>query len=465
MKVVYTDEQRREAVAKFRRCHSYTKTCRELGYPSLHTLRVWVSQTRPGKKRAKKRKAPRRYGWQIKLEAVERMEGGQRVDHIAKDLKIDVPVLIYQWRTLWKKEGRWGLMTKHERRKAAGFVTESQLRQSLPDDVEQLRSLAARLMVEKAVLEQQVKMMGKDLGGIPDQLPNSVKTTVVDTLRSQWPLALLVDVLGLPPSSYYYHRKVKQAGDKYEQLRVLIKKIALENHYVYGSRRIWIALRKCGQRVSEKIVRRVMKEERIAVYYAKKKRRYSSYEGEVSPAPEDLVKHDFHADEPNQLWLTDVSEFAGPDGKVYFSPIIDCFDGKIVAYRCQRDARKTLTQAMLEDGIAYLTQCRADPCQLVLHSDRGGHYRCKEWLARTEQVGIQRSMSRKGCSPDNARCEGFFGTMKTEMFYGRQWQSVSQIEEAIDWYIDWYNNVRIKTELGGLTIKAHREKMKEHKNV
>lgn len=120
---------------------------------------------------------------------------------------------------------------------------------------------------------------------------------------------------------------------------------------------------------------------------------------------------------------------------------------------------------MLEDGIAYLTLCRADPCQLALHSDHGGHYRCKEWLARTEQVGIQRSMSRKGCSPDNARCERFFGTMKTEMFYGRQWQSVSQIEEAIDWYIDWYNNVRIKTELGGLTIKAHREKMKEHKNV
>lgn len=90
---------------------------------------------------------------------------------------------------------------------------------------------------------------GKDPGGILDQLPNSVRTTVVDTLPSQWPLALLVDVLGLPPSSYYYHRQVKQAGDNYEQLRVLIEKIALENHYIYGSRRIWIALRKCGQRV------------------------------------------------------------------------------------------------------------------------------------------------------------------------------------------------------------------------
>lgn len=82
------------------------------------------------------------------------MERGQRVDHIAKDLKIDVPVLIYRWRILWKKEGRWGLMIKYERRKAAGFVTESQLRQLLPDDVGQLCSLAAPLMVEKAVLEQ-----------------------------------------------------------------------------------------------------------------------------------------------------------------------------------------------------------------------------------------------------------------------------------------------------------------------
>lgn len=116
MKVVYTDEQRRVAVAKFRKCHSYAKTCRELGYPSLHTLRDWVSESRPGKKRPKKRKAPRRYRGQIKLEAVERMERGQRVEDIAQDLKIDVPALIYRWRTSWKKEGQWGLMTRHERK-------------------------------------------------------------------------------------------------------------------------------------------------------------------------------------------------------------------------------------------------------------------------------------------------------------------------------------------------------------
>lgn len=86
-----------------------------------------------------------------------------------------------------------------------------------------------------------------------------------------------------------------------------------------------------------------MKQERILVYYAKKKRRYSSYEGKVSPGPEDLVKHDFHGGEPNQLWLTDLFEFAGRDDRVYFSSIIDCFDGKIIAYRCQRDGPKALT--------------------------------------------------------------------------------------------------------------------------
>ncbi|WP_422836990.1 DDE-type integrase/transposase/recombinase [Arcanobacterium canis] len=115
-------------------------------------------------------------------------------------------------------------------------------------------------------------------------------------------------------------------------------------------------MRERGQKVSEKVIRRLMKEEQVAVYYAKKKRRYSSYEGEVSPVPKDLIKRDFHAEYPNQKWLTDVSEFAGPDGKVYFSPILDCYDGYIVAYRRQRNAEKTLTQGMLEDAITAVSR-------------------------------------------------------------------------------------------------------------
>ena len=100
-------------------------------------------------------------------------------------------------------------------------------------------------------------------------------------------------------------------------LRAQITQISRDSMHTYGSPRIWFALRKAGIRVSEKVVRRLMKEERIPVYYARRKRKYTSYEGEITPAPVDHVKRKFRAAAPNQLWVTDVTEFAGSDGKVY----------------------------------------------------------------------------------------------------------------------------------------------------
>lgn len=95
----------------------------------------------------------------------------------------------------------------------------------------------------------------------------------------------------------------------------------------YGYRRIKAVL-KTG--VSEKVVRRIMAEEGLSAHVPKR-RRYSSYEGETTPAPANLVDRDFTAERPNEKWLTDISEIKARDGKVYLSPMIDCFDGKIVA--------------------------------------------------------------------------------------------------------------------------------------
>lgn len=96
----------------------------------------------------------------------------------------------------------------------------------------------------------------------------------------------------------------------------------------YGYRRIKAVL-KTG--VSEKVVRRIMAEEGLSAHVPKR-RRYSSYEGETTPAPANLVDRDFTAERPNEKWLTDISEIKARDGKVYLSPPVDCFDGKIVAY-------------------------------------------------------------------------------------------------------------------------------------
>ncbi len=169
--------------------------------------------------------------------------------------------------------------------------------------------------------------------------------------------------------------------------------------------------------------------------------------GEISPAPDNLLNRDFSAHEPNKKWLTDITEFQIPAGKVYLSPMIDCFDGMVVSWSIGTRPDAELVNTMLDAAIETVTATGGRP---VVHSDRGGHYRWLGWLSRIADAKLVRSMSRKGCSPDNAACESFFGRLKNELFYPRDWLSTS-IEEfiaAVDAYIRWYNESRIKASLG-----------------
>ncbi|MDG0857692.1 IS3 family transposase, partial [Roseateles puraquae] len=161
---------------------------------------------------------------------------------------------------------------------------------------------------------------------------------------------------------------------------------------------------------------------------------------------------------PNEKWLTDISEFQIPAGKVYLSPMIDCFDGMVVSWSIGTRPNAELVNTMLDAAIDKVAASGERP---VVHSDRGGHYRWPGWLARIADAKLVRSMSRKGCSPDNAACEGFFGRLKIEMFFARDWLSTS-IEEfvaALDAYIRWYNEVRIKSSLGFRSPAQHRRRL------
>ncbi len=119
--------------------------------------------------------------------------------------------------------------------------------------------------------------------------------------------------------------------DKYEKLRHRITVLFRENYKRYGYRRIHALLAREGTRVSEKVVRRLMQEYSLIVIM-KKRHKYSAYRSENAPAADNLIKRDFHADAPNIKWLTDITEFAIPAGKVYLSPIVDCFDGLMVSW-------------------------------------------------------------------------------------------------------------------------------------
>ena len=261
----------------------------------------------------------------------------------------------------------------------------------------------------------------------------------------------------LARSSYFYHRGRIQLGDKYVEVRQLLVDIFAHNLGCYGYRRMRASLRRSCVCISEKVVRRLMKQENL-IAATPKRRRYGSYLGEISPAPGNLINRDFHSTAPNQKWLTDITEFQIPAGKVYLSPMIDCFDGLVVSWTLGTRPDAELVNTMLDAAIKTIVGGNDRP---IVHSDRGAHYRWPGWLSRIGDAGLIRSMSRKGCSPDNAACEGFFGRLKTEMFYPRDWRSttIAQFIEALDAYIRWYNEKRIKMSLGYLSPIEYRERL------
>lgn len=205
--------------------------------------------------------------------------------------------------------------------------------------------------------------------------------------------------------------------------------------------------------MSEKVVCRIMKASPSVSASAST----ALAKGEIGEAPENIVKRDFHADGPNRLWLTDITEFSIPAGKACLSPIIDCFDGMCVAWTQSTSPNAELVNSMLYAAASKLPEGEHP----VSHSDRGCHYRWPGWIERCKRYGITRSMSKKGCSPDNSAMEGFFGRLKVEFVYGRDWSgwSIHGFMDALDEYVHWYNEEGIKLSLGGMSPMQYRRSL------
>lgn len=153
---------------------------------------------------------------------------------------------------------------------------------------------------------------------------------MIDALKNKYKLKELLQFLRLSKNSCFYQKARLLKDDKYTQLREEIIDVFIENYKTYGYRRIYLALNNKGIIVSEKVIRRIMKQNGLIVYQPKQKK-YSSYMGEISPEVENIIQRDFHATELNSKWLTDITEFHIPAEKVYLSPIIDCFYGLVVS--------------------------------------------------------------------------------------------------------------------------------------
>ncbi len=211
-----------------------------------------------------------------------------------------------------------------------------------------------------------------------------------------------------------------------------------------------------GINLSEKVIRRLMKEEKLQVSN-RRYQKYNSYAGEISQAVLNLLKRDFHADKPNQKWVTDITEFTIQAGKIYLSPIIDFFAGQIVSWSIGKHPNAELANSMLSAALATLKAIEKP----IIHSDRGAHYRWPVWIQLMKDHQLPRSMSKKGYTSDNAQAESFFGHLKTEFFYTQSWLGKTDQEfmQPLDNYIHWYNTKSRKISLEGKSLSEYRHSL------
>lgn len=264
-------------------------------------------------------------------------------------------------------------------------------------------------------------------------------------LRPQFPLAVLLKVAALPRSTFYYQINAQQADGKDEPLRTLITSIFHRHKGRYGYRRVTAALRQQGHQVNHKTVQRSMGE--LGLKSLVRIKRYQSYRGEAGRIAPNVLDRRFKAEKANQKWVTDVTEFKVAGQKLYLSPVLDLFNGEIVAFKTARRPEFKMVSNMLDKALSKLGKND----ELLLHSDQGWQYQMPAYQKALGERKVVQSMSRKGNCHDNAAMESFFGTLKSEYFYLNKFDSVEQLEHGLKEYIRYYNHDRIKLSLGGLS--------------
>jgi putative transposase len=258
----------------------------------------------------------------------------------------------------------------------------------------------------------------------------------VVSLKAEYSLELLLQAAGLARATFFYHQARLDREDPHQDLKDEIQRLFEKFNGGYGHRRIRGELRKAGIVVSKKTVLKLMNELGLKCRIRRRKR-YNSYQGQT---------------EPNQKWVTDVTEFRIGDSKVYLSAVMDLFGRKIIGHTTGLSPSLKLATSSLEQALTQLESGKVP----IVHSDQGFQYQHVSW--RSLLTGrAEQSMSRKGNCFDNAVIESFFGHLKDELYCATNVTTPQALITAIDDYIAWFNTERSHSTLQGLSPEQYRE--------
>lgn len=391
----YTDGQKRAAVDHYLEYGRRPgRTMRMLGYPkSKELLMAWIDELAPGQRKLRHGPVPE----ELKREAVVAVASGRPESReAAAELGVqDATVREWKRQMLAKSEeatvsGSGKRRTVVESKEpsvkptvapnasdAAGpadalasmerKVAELQARlDELDADVERQRREKRELDIEIAIRKGALELLGKEPGADPENPASREKTLLVKTAGETLGVTAgsLLPAVGVARSTYHYQPDAMKRPDKDAPLLELVREAFENSERRYGYKRIHLEPESMGVRVSAKRIMRLMTSHGLVPLF-KSAKRYSSYKGELTKAPKNLVNRDFHAERPNMLWVTDLTEFSIPAGKAYLSPVIDCHDGMPVAWTIGTSPNAELANGMLTDACSTLK----DGEKPIIHSD------------------------------------------------------------------------------------------------
>jgi putative transposase len=184
----------------------------------------------------------------------------------------------------------------------------------------------------------------------------------------------------------------------------------------------------------------------------------------TAQAAEDLVQRDFTSDEPNEKWLTDITEMQCKNGKLYLCPVLDCFDAAIVGLSMDTNMKTPLCTAALINAVSRYGRVKG----CILHSDRGSQFTSSLYCETLENKGFQQSMGRTGSCYDNARMESFFATLKKELIYKLPMYRLTYEEVralVFEWIEGYYNHRRRHTSNEGHMPPLVKRKLSQRKKA
>ncbi len=286
----------------------------------------------------------------------------------------------------------------------------------------------------------------------------------IDAKKAEYPVRLLCRTLMVTRSGFYAwrHRGPSPRAQANELLRTRIRDIHQRSRGTYGSPRVQAELQAQGFEVGRNRVAREMQQ--MGLFGRRPKRfRKTTDSDHTKPVAANLLRRNFDTDKPNQVWATDITYIWTREGWLYLAVVLDLFARRVVGWAMASHMR---TELVLE-ALGMALDRRLPPPGLMHHSDRGSQYASGVYRALLDHEGIVCSMSGRGACWDNAVSESFFGTLKVELVYRRDWNDREAARFEIAEFIEcFYNNQRRHSSLSYRTPAEHeRIFIEEHRQA